>query len=170
MKKLIFIMYLQRIIWILSLINFIQPQTIIDGNYHQGETKFKNHNLSIGIFDDRIGLSLIGYTYNIKLNEMNNFYLGGGTSIVAHTISGGLKHYYKKSNLSIYSVFSLKKMFMDNESSGTGEFTTVTASFSLEYNLSNWTQINLGGVGVLDDAEGNYEFWGYPFMGFNFRF
>ena len=61
MKKLIFIMYLQRIIWILSLINFIQPQTIIDGNYHQGETKFKNHNLAIGTFDDRTGLSLIGY-------------------------------------------------------------------------------------------------------------
>ena len=128
------------------------------------------HNISIGIFDDKIGLSLIGYTYNMKLNEMNDFYMGGGTSIVAHTVSGGLKHYYKKSKFSIYSVFSLKRMFMDNEYSGTGEFNILTSSFSLEYNLSNWTQINLGGVGVLDDAEGNYEFWGYPFMGINFRF
>ena len=42
-------------------------------------------------------------------------------------------------------------MFMDNEYSGKGEFNAVTASFSLEYYLSIWTQINLGVVGVLDD-------------------
>ena len=59
---------------------------------------------------------------------------------------------------------------MDNEYSGKGEFDAVTASFSLEYYLSIWTQINLGVVGVLDDAEGNYEFWGYPFIGLNFQF
>ena len=151
---------LRRLIILLLIVGLL----LGDSELEQQETIF------IGMFDDKIGLSLIGYTYNIKLNEMNNLYLGGGTSIVAHTISGGLKHYYKKSNLSIYSVFSLKRMFMDNEYSGTGEFNTVTASFSLEYNLSNRTHINLGGVGVLDDAEGNYEFWGYPFMGLNFRF
>ena len=163
-------MNLRGIIWIFSLINFIQPQMIIDKNHCQGETKFKNHNLSIGMFDDRTGLSLIGYTYNMKLNELSNYYLGGGTSILAHSISGGLKHYYIKSNLSIYSVFSIKKMFMDNEYSGTGEFNALSVSFSLEYNLSIWKQINLGAVGVLDDAEGNYEFWGYPFIGLNFQF
>ena len=134
-------MYLRLIIWIFSLINFIQPQMIIDENHCQSETKIKNHNLSIGIFDDRTGLSLLGYTYNIKLNEINYYYLGGGTSILAHTISGGLKHYYIKSNLSIYSVFSIKRMFMDNEYSGIGEFNTVPVSFSLEYNLSNWTKL-----------------------------
>ena len=77
---------------------------------------------TIGAFDDKIGLSLIGYTGNIKLNEMNNFYLSAGTSYIVHTISGGVKHYYSKSKLSIYSVFSFKKIFMDNDYSGRGAF------------------------------------------------
>ena len=69
--------------------------------------KSTKHNISIGMFDDKTGLSLIGYTCNIKLNEMNELFFGGGTSLIVFTGAGGLKHYYKKSNLSIYSVLSL---------------------------------------------------------------
>ena len=31
------------------------------------------HNISIGMFDDKIGLSIIGYAYDIKLSEKNIF-------------------------------------------------------------------------------------------------
>ena len=32
----------------------------------------RKHNLSIGMFDDRTGFSLIGYTYNLKKTNINN--------------------------------------------------------------------------------------------------
>ena len=48
------------------------------------------------------------------------------------------------------------------------------SSFSFEYNLAKWkyvwAQIKFGGVGVIPYAEGNNEFWAYPFAGINFRF
>ena len=64
----------------------------------------RKHNLSIGIFDDRTGLSLIGYTYNIRQTELDEYFIGGGTMLMAFTGTVGWKHYYKKSKLSISSV------------------------------------------------------------------
>ena len=32
------------------------------------------HNISIGMFDDKTGFSFIGYTYNIKQTEMDDFF------------------------------------------------------------------------------------------------
>ena len=37
---------------------------------HQGLTKFKKHNLSVGMLDDRTGISLIGYTYNFDVKSL----------------------------------------------------------------------------------------------------
>jgi hypothetical protein len=60
------------------------------------------HNLSVGMFDDRTGLSLIGYTYNMKQTTMDEYFIGAGTTVlVAFTGTLGWKHYYKKSRLSI---------------------------------------------------------------------
>ena len=39
-----------------------------------------------------------------------------------------------------------------------------------KYDLSNWIQIKLGYVGVVDGEEDNYELWGFPFLNLNFRF
>ena len=64
------------------------------------------HNISLGMLDDKIGFSLIGYTYDIRQTEMDEFFIGGGTMIVAFTGSAGWKHYYKKSKFSFYSVLS----------------------------------------------------------------
>ena len=58
------------------------------------------------MFDDKTGLSLIGYTYNIRQTEMDEFFIGAGTMIAGFTGSAGWKHYYKKSKLSFYSVLS----------------------------------------------------------------
>ena len=47
------------------------------------------HNISIGMFDDKTGFSFIGYTYNIKQTEMDEFFIGAGTMIMGFTGSGG---------------------------------------------------------------------------------
>jgi hypothetical protein len=45
----------------------------------------KKHNLSYGFLDDRTGLNLIGYTYNVRLTDMDECFIGGGTAILAFT-------------------------------------------------------------------------------------
>ena len=65
------------------------------------------HNISVGRFDDRTGLSLIGYTYNIKQTTVDEYFIGAGTMLLAFTSTAGWKHYYKKSRLSILSLIHI---------------------------------------------------------------
>ena len=123
------------------------------------------HNISLGMFDDKTGFSFIGYTYNIKQDEMDEFFIGGGTMIVGFTGSVGWKLYYKKSKLSIYSVLSGQGVihmgfsgFMPN------------ASLGLEYNLSRSTQVKIGGIGLMLLDGTSKEFGAFPFVGLNFLF
>ena len=37
------------------------------------------------MFDDRTGLSLIGYTYNIKQTTTDEYFIGVGTMLLAFT-------------------------------------------------------------------------------------
>ena len=53
----------------------------------------KKHNISLGMFDDKTGFSLIGYTYNIQQTEMDEFFIGGGTMLMAFTGSAGSVSY-----------------------------------------------------------------------------
>ena len=127
------------------------------------------NNVSIGLFDDKIGFSLIGYTRNIKQTEMDEFFLGGGTMLMAYTASAGWKHYYKKSKLSFYSVLSGQGVMH----LGFSGFMP-TASFSLEYNLKRKTQIKMGLwcmvlVGGTSSESGS-DAGILPFVSFNFRF
>ena len=64
------------------------------------QSELKRHNLSIGMLDDKTGFSMISYTYNIRQNESNEYFIGGGTMLFAFTGTVGWKHYYKKSKLS----------------------------------------------------------------------
>ena len=34
------------------------------------------HNISLGMFDDKTGISFIGYSYNIRQTEMDEFFIG----------------------------------------------------------------------------------------------
>ena len=43
------------------------------------------HNLSVGMFDDRTGISVIGYTYNLKQTKMDEYFIGAGTVFLAMT-------------------------------------------------------------------------------------
>ena len=127
---------------------------------------FRKHNLSIGMFDDRTGFSFIGYTYNLKQPNMNEYFIGGGTMIMAFTGTVGWKHYYKKSRLSISSVLCGQYVahlgfmgFMP------------TASFTIEYDLEEGAQVKLGGMGlVMLSGDNSGDTGVLPFMGFNFRF
>ena len=126
------------------------------------------NNVSIGLFDDKIGFSLIGYTRNIKQTEMDEFFLGGGTMLMAYTASAGWKHYYKKSKLSFYSVLSGQGVMH----LGFSGFMP-TASFSLEYNLTKKTQIKMGLWGMVlvggTSSESGVDAGILPFVSFNFR-
>ena len=127
------------------------------------------NNISIGLLDDKIGFSLIGYTRNIKQTEMDEFFLGGGTMLMAYTASAGWKHYYKKSKLSFYSVLSGQGVMH----LGFSGFMP-TASFSLEYNLTKKTQIKMGLWGMFlvggTSSESGSDAGILPFFSFNFRF
>ena len=129
------------------------------------------HNISIGMLDDKTGFSFIGYTYNIKQTDMDEYFIGAGTMIFAFTGTAGWKHYYKKSKLSFYSVLSGQGV-INMDFSG---FLQTTISFSLEYNLSKRTQVKIGGMGLMllghtSVGSGGSGFGVLPFLGLNFRF
>ena len=127
------------------------------------------HNISIGMFDDKTGFSLIGYTYNIQQTEMDEFFIGGGTMLMAFTGSAGWKHYYKKSKISYYSILSGQA----GAHLGFSGFMP-TISFSLEYNLSKRTQVKIGGMGLMlvggTSSESGGDIGILPFIGLNFQF
>ena len=128
--------------------------------------KSTKHNLSIGMLDDRTGFSLIGYTYNVRQSDMDEYFIGGGTMLLAFTGTVGWKHYYSKSKLSISSVLCGQYVahmgFM-------GFMPTV--SLTLEYNLIDWAQVKLGGMGlVMLSGDNSGDAGVLPFLGLNFLF
>ena len=139
-----------------------------DSNEAIAEEKsiLNKHNISVGMFDDRTGLSLIGYTYNIKQTTMDEYFIGAGTMLLAFTGTVGWKHYYKKSRLSISSVLC-------------GQYVAhlgfmgflPTASFTIEYDIVEWVQVKLGGTGLIMLTGDNSSDMGVlPFAGLNFNF
>ena len=122
------------------------------------------HNISLGLFDDKTGFSFIGYTYDIRKTEMDEFFVGGGTMIVAFTGSAGWKRYYKKSKLSFYSVLSGQAVIHMGFSG-----LMSNASLGLEYNLSKRTQLKIGGTRVMLLGGSSQDAGILPFIGLNFR-
>ena len=126
--------------------------------------KSTKHNISIGMFDDRTGMSLIGYTYNIMQTDMDEYFIGGGTMLLAFTGTVGWKHYYSKSK-SVSSVlcgqYVAHLAFMGF---------VPTFSLTLEYNLAKWAQVKFGGMGIMILGETDNDIAVLPFMGLNFRF
>ncbi len=123
------------------------------------------HNVSVGMFDDRTGLSLIGYTYNIKQTTMDEYFIGAGTMLLAFTGTVGWKHYYMKSKLSVYSVVCGQYIA---HLGFAGIMSTM--STSLEYNLAKWAKVKLGGLGLIIFADEDIDTGVFPFAGLNFTF
>jgi len=147
---------------IIPLVLFV---SLVLGQSNEAEKPTK-HNISIGMFDDRTGFSLIGYSYNVWQTGMDEYFIGGGTMLLAFTGTVGWKHYYKKSKLSISSVLCGQYVahlgfigFMP------------TASFTIEYDLLKRAQVKLGGMGLMMLSGDNSGDSGIlPFVGLNFRF
>ena len=141
------------------------------GNEFIAEKKsiVNRHNISVGMLDDRTGLSLMGYTYNVKQTTMDEYFIGAGTMLLAFTGTVGWKHYYKKSRLSISSVLCGQYIahigFMGF---------LPTACFTIEYNIVEWAQIKLGGMGLMllggTSGEKGGDTGVFPFLNLNFRF
>ena len=133
------------------------------------EIILNKHNVSVGMFDDRTGLSLIGYTYNIKQTTMDEYFIGAGTMFLAFTGTLGWKHYYKKSRLSTSSVLCGQYIahygFMGF---------LPTASFTIEYDVLERTQVKLGGMGLMllggTSSDDGSDVGVLPFLGLNFQF
>ena len=123
------------------------------------------HNISFGMLDDRTGLSLIGYTYNVKQTTINEYFIGAGTMLLAFTGTIGWKHYYSKSNLSVSSIVCGQYIA---HLGFTGFMSTM--STSLEYNLAKWAKVKLGGLGLIIFADGDNDIGLFPFAGLNFTF
>ena len=138
-----------------------------DSNKAIAEEKniFNKHNISVGMFDDRTGLSLIGYTYNIKQTTMDEYFIGAGTMLLAFTGTMGWKHYYTKSKLSVSSVVCGQYIA---HLGFTGFMSTM--STSLEYNLAKWAKVKLGGLGGIIFADEDIDIGLFPFAGLNFNF
>jgi len=133
------------------------------------EIIFNKHNVSVGMFDDRTGLSLIGYTYNVKQSTMDEYFIGAGTMIMGISATIGYQYYYIRSKLSISSVFS-SQAFIHLGGSGC----MPTASLTLDYNLTKWAKIKLGCFGLIHlggtSSESGSDIGVLPFGGLNFQF
>ena len=165
--------YLSLLLFTGSALGQIFDHTIVEEDSSQSIAEEKSalnkHNVSIGMFDDRTGLSLIGYTYNVKQTTMDEYFIGAGTMSLAFTGTVGWKHYYKKSRLSISSVLC-------------GQYVAhlgfmgflPTASFTIEYDIVEWAQVKLGGMGLMllggTSGEEGSDNGVLPFVGLNFRF
>ena len=123
------------------------------------------HNISVGMFDDRTGLSLIGYTYNIKQTTMDEYFIGAGTMLSAFTGTVGWKHYYRKSKLTVSSVVCSQYIA---HLGFAGLMSTM--STTLEYNLTKRAKVKLGGLGLIFFDDGDIDLGALPFASLNFSF
>ena len=161
--------YLSLLLFIGLTLGQIFDPILVEEDSKQAIAKEKSilnkHNISVGMFDDRTGLSLIGYTYNIKQTTMDEYFIGAGTMLLAFTGTVGWKHYYRKSKLSVSSAVCGQYI----AHLGFAGFMS-TMSTSLEYNLAKWAKVKLGGLGLIIFADGDIDIGAFPFAGLNFTF
>ena len=152
----------------LSLGQALDPITVEeDSNEVIAEEKsiLNKHNISVGMFDDRTGLSLIGYTFNMKQTTMDEYFIGAGTMLLAFTGTVGWKHYYRKSTLSVSSVVCGQYIA---HLGFAGLMSTM--STTLEYNLTKRAKVKLGGLGLIFFDDGDIDLGALPFASLNFSF
>ncbi len=139
---------------------------LIGGLFGQNDVALKKHNISLGMLDDKTGFSFFSYTYNLKQTEMDEYFIGGGTMVLAFTGSAGWKHYFKKSKYSVYSVLSGQGVmhfgfagFIPSVSLGVESSLTEKLQFKLGVSLFSMVAgTNTGDTGIL------------PFIGLTRRF
>jgi len=129
-------------------------------------TTFKPVNLSWGIFDDKTGFSLFSATFNIPLNGMREAYIGFGGLVTpygaGYTTSGGLKLYYIRSKISIYSILSIQRI-------NSGAIFS-SGSIGLSLRSDKRIQLKLGGFLIYSLTEERSSVSAFPFGGITLAF
>jgi len=112
----------------IPLLGFMQSTTTL-GN--------EKESISIGLFDHKTGLSLIGYTKTFFEHENNRFFVGAGSSILINTISVGATRTLLKSssNKILYSTISIRGVY------GAGkidDFIAPTIAVGVDFPVGKW--------------------------------
>lgn len=135
---------------------------------HLSAGEFKNHTFSLGFFDDKTGISLVSYKYNIKKDSVDEYFIGAGTALLAFTGSLGWEHTYKKSKFWTSSIILSEQAIA--HLGFTALFSKVSITSSIK--LTNFLDFKMGfnaGIGVRID-EPEISPIAYPFAGFDFNF
>tara|TARA_X000001036_G_C20650290_1_gene794711 strand:- start:1258 stop:1719 length:462 start_codon:yes stop_codon:yes gene_type:complete len=131
---------------------------------------FNKHTLSLGFFDDKAGLSLISYKYNINKDSKNEYFIGVGTALLAFTGSIGWEYIYKEKNGWTSSIVLSEKAIA--HLGFTALLTNLSITKSIRSQLTNFIDFKIGLNGAfayrLDQPE--ITFMGYPFFGLDFNF
>lgn len=130
------------------------------------------HNISAGFFDDKTGFSLLSYSQDFKQYEKFELFAGFGTVVSGSTLSLGIKNYYLKSRLSIYSTFSAQFLF-DMDLADLEEIyiaPTVALGAELRTIKSVFLKAGLFSGIYLDDSVWGDGFPALPFIGLNIKF
>ena len=126
-------------------------------------------NVSAGFFDDRTGFIAI---HRILNNMKNLNFLQALTVVSGSTLSIGIKNYYLKSRLSIYSTFSAQFLF-DMDLADLEEIyiaPTVALGAELRTIKSVFLKAGLFSGIYLDDSVWGDGFPALPFIGLNIKF
>ena len=137
---------------------------------HLSAGEFKSHTLSLGFFDDKAGLSLISYKYNIEKDSKNEYFIGVGTALLAFTGSIGWEYTYKEKYGWTSSIVLSEKAIA--HLGFTALLTNLSITKSIRSQLTNFIDFKIGLNAAfayrLDQPQ--ITFIGYPFIGFDFNF
>ena len=129
-------------------------------------------NISTGFFDDRTGFSLLSYSQDFKQYEKYELFASFGTVVSGSTLSLGIKNYYLKSRLSIYSTFSAQFSFDMDLVDLREIYIAPTVALGAELRIIKSVYLKLGlfsGI-YLDDSDWGDGFPALPFIGLNIKF
>ena len=129
-------------------------------------------NVSAGFFDDRTGFSLLSYSQNFKQYEKFELFAGFGTVVSGSTLSIGIKNYYLKSRLSIYSTFSAQFLFDIDLADLKEIYIAPTFALGAELRIIKSVFLKAGlfsGI-YLNDSDWGDGFPTLPYIGLNIKF
>ena len=129
-------------------------------------------NVSAGFFDDKTGFSLLSYSQDFKQYEKFELFAGFGTVVSGSTLSLGIKNYYLKSRLSIYSTFSTQFLFDMDLADLKEIYIAPTFALGTELRIIKSVLLKAGlfsGI-YLDDSVWGDGFPALPFIGLNIKF
>ena len=129
-------------------------------------------NVSAGFFDDRTGFSLLSYSRDFKQYEKYELFAGFGTVVSGSTLSIGIKNYYLKSRLSIYSTFSAQFSFYMDLAYLKEIYIAPTVALGAELRIIKSIFLKAGlfsGI-YLNDSDWGDGFSALPFIGLNIKF